>query len=242
MKPIEVAAGIEIIDLAVYLKRENMLVIGDVHLGYEGALASRGVLLPRFQLNDATERLERIFSALEAGKLEAVVVNGDLKHEFARISEQEWREVLKFLDFLLAHSSQVIIVKGNHDVKLLPIARKRGIVVSESIDINGTFICHGDSIPGSADFKKARTVIVGNEHPAVSIREGARVELYKCFISGKWQGKKMLVMPSFSQVSVGTDILKGQFISPFMGQDLSSFGLFVVGSETYYFGKVRNLQ
>src|SRR3989344_741692 len=247
MKTVEILPGVEIADLALYLRKENILVIGDVHLGYESAMAKQGVFMPRFQFRDTIERLERIFSLLkqrkkaEGIKFEAVVVNGDLKHDFATITEQEWRDILKLRDFLLVQSEQVILVKGNHDIKLAPIARKRGIVLVESIAINDKFVCHGHVVPDSSGFKGAKIVIVGNEHPAVSFRDGARSELYKCFILGRWGKKKMVVMPSFNQITIGTDILKERFISPFMQQDLGSFDVFAVGDAAYHFGKVRGL-
>ncbi|MBI2144137.1 metallophosphoesterase [Candidatus Woesearchaeota archaeon] len=240
MALVEILPGIEIADLALYLKKERILVIGDVHLGFEEAMARQGVFLPRFQFKDTIDRLGKIFPLLQQ-KLEAIVINGDLKHEFASISSQEWREILKFFDFLLRHSKQIIIVKGNHDVKLSPIARKRNIAVVENIAANDKFICHGHIVPGSSEFEKSKIVIVGNEHPAVSLREGARSELYKCFLVGKWQDKKMVVMPSFNQVTIGSDILKEKFISPFMRQDLGRFEVFVAGDKVYPFGKVRSL-
>lgn len=247
---VDVLPGIAIADLALYLKEENILVIGDVHLGYEEAMRRQGVFMPRFQFKDTIGRLESIFSQLQrlknsgsgtSGKLEAIVVNGDLKHDFGSISDQEWRDILKLLDLLLQHAGQVILVKGNHDIKLAPIARKRNIVVVENIAINDKFVCHGHQVPESGEFKQSKIVIVGNEHPAVSLREGARSELYKCFLLGKWKGKKMIVMPSFNQVTIGTDILKEKFISPFMRQDLGQFEVFVVGEEIHKFGKVKNL-
>ena len=248
MDMIEALPGIETADLALYLKKENIMVIGDVHLGYEEAMAKHGVFMPRFQFKDTISRLEKIFSLLQQRikglkkeKLEAVVVNGDLKHDFGTISDQEWREILKFIDFLLEHAGQVILIKGNHDIKLAPIARKRGIVVVENIAINDKFICHGHEVHASKEFEKSKVVIVGNEHPAVSLRDGARSELYKCFVVGKWKSKKMIVMPSFNQITIGTDILKEKFISPFMQQNLSSFEVFVVGDQVYHFGKVRNI-
>ena len=48
-------------------------------------------------------------------------------------------------------------------------------------------------------------------------------------------------MPSFNQITIGTDILKERFISPFMQQDLGSFDVFAVGDAAYHFGKVRGL-
>jgi uncharacterized protein len=244
MKPVKIMAGIDAVDLVIHLKKENIVVIGDVHLGYEEAMTKQGILMPRFQFKDTIERLEKIFSTLktESKKLEAVVVNGDLKHEFGSISDQEWREILKLIDFFMIHSKQVILIKGNHDVKLSPIARKRDITLVENIAINDKFICHGHVVPESKEFEKAKTLIVGNEHPAVSLSDETRKETYKCFLLGKWNKKKMIVMPSFNQITIGTDILNEDFISPFMKQDLSNFELFVVGNETFHFGKVKNVK
>ncbi len=240
MNIVELTPGIEIVDLALFLKKESIAVIGDVHLGYEDAMRRHGVFLPRFQFKDTIDRLGKIFALLQTTKkkLEAIVINGDLKHDFGIISDQEWRDILKLMDFLLGHAQQLILVRGNHDIKLSPIARKRNIIVVENIAINDKFICHGHQVPGSEEFKKSKIVIVGNEHPAISLREGARSELYKCFLLGKWDKKRMVVMPSFNQITIGTDILKEKFISPFMQQDLGRFEVFAVGDKAYHLGKV----
>ena len=39
----EIMEGVEIANLALYIKQLNSLVIGDVHIGYEEALNRRGV-------------------------------------------------------------------------------------------------------------------------------------------------------------------------------------------------------
>src|ERR1700704_265752 len=50
MDRIEVAKGVEATrDFALLLREERALVISDLHLGFEGALAEQGVSIPRFQ-------------------------------------------------------------------------------------------------------------------------------------------------------------------------------------------------
>ncbi|MBI2575164.1 metallophosphoesterase [Candidatus Woesearchaeota archaeon] len=257
-----ISEGIKIVDLALYLERHKTLVIGDVHLGFEEAMNRQGVLLPRFQYRDTVERLGRVFDEVgraygdrdrdrglgnggSGKKLKAVVVNGDLKHEFGVISEQEWRDVLKFLDLLLQRAEKVVLIKGNHDIILSPIARKRNIEVQDHyfLEAPGSiYISHGHKIPEDADFRKAKTIIMGNEHPAVTIRDGARAELFKCFLKGKWKGRELIAMPSFNQVTIGTDVLKEKFISPFLKGRLDGFEVFVVDDRTYRFGKLGNLK
>ena len=56
----EIQRGIEIIDLALYLKKEKILIISDLHLGYEEALNKQGYLIPRFQFEEIIKKLKSI--------------------------------------------------------------------------------------------------------------------------------------------------------------------------------------
>jgi len=235
----EITAHIEIIDLG--LKVDHTLIIADLHIGYEEALNKQGVMVPRFQFKDLYERLEKM---LKKAKPEIIVINGDIKHEFGRISEQEWRETLKILDLLLKNSKKVILVKGNHDTILGPIAEKRGVEIVESYEIDrkegNIIVLHGDKedeIP-----KNIKTIIIGHEHPAVSIRDDLRSETYKCFLKGKYKKKDLIVLPSLNLVTEGTDVMKENLLSPFLKQNLDNFEAFVVGDKVYGFGKLKNLK
>ena len=119
--------NLEIVDLALFF--DSTLVIADIHIGYEEALNKQGVLVPRLQFGEMVKRMESIFNKLKNKKIEKIVVNGDLKHEFGTISEQEWRNTLKFLDLLAKHCDEIILIKGNHDTILGPIAKKRNVKV-----------------------------------------------------------------------------------------------------------------
>ena len=60
----QIAKDIEIVDLALYLTKENILVLADTHIGYEEALNKQGVLIPRFQFKEIIQRLDGILKAL----------------------------------------------------------------------------------------------------------------------------------------------------------------------------------
>jgi uncharacterized protein len=232
-----ISKGIEIIDLALYLKKHNALVIGDIHLGFEESLTKQGILMPRFQFKDTMQRIEGILAKVkEPGK---IIINGDLKHEFGSISSQEWNDAMRMFEFLKKHSEKIVLVKGNHDIILAPIARRQGIDIVDDYWLGDILITHGHVIPKNAE--KAKTVIIGDEHPAVSIREGARSELFKCFLKGSWHKKLLIAMPSFNMVTTGTDILKEKMQSPFLRQDLSDFDVYVVADKVYEFGKLGKI-
>src|SRR3989338_5870134 len=241
----EIATGIKIVDTELWFEAEKVLVINDLHIGYEEALHRKGVLVPRFQLEQIIAKLKIILQKTKPAK---VIINGDLKHEFGKVLRQEWREVLHFLDFLLANVSEVIIIKGNHDPIIKPIADKRGILVTNEYALGDTLIVHGDEIVET----DAKRIVIGHEHPAITIRESSKWEKYKCFLKGTWKSKgkdskkkglkELIAVPSFNPLLEGTDVLKEQLLSPFL-EDIRNFEVYVVGEkETLFFGKIKNLK
>lgn len=237
----EILAGIEIIDLA--LKVGNTLVIADTHIGYEEAINKQGILIPRFQFKGIIERLEKIFKQAKK-PIYTFIINGDVKHEFGRISETEWRHTLAMLDFISNHCKEIVIVKGNHDTIIGPIAEKRNIKIVEHYLITNNkkriLIIHGDKFPKR--LPKCDVIIIGHQHPAITLREGVRSELYRCFLKGKYKKSKLIVLPAFTLVSEGSDILKEEILTPFLKQNLDDFYVYPVADEVYEFGKVRDVK
>ena len=234
----KVLPKMEIVDLALYF--DSTLVIADVHIGYEEALNKQGILVPRLQFEEIVKRIGAIFRQLKGRKLKTIVVNGDLKHEFGTISEQEWRNTLKFIDLLGKHCKEIILIKGNHDTILGPIAKKRNVKVLDKIGIGRVLITHGNKVPDT--FKSYNTIIIGHEHPAVSLREGPRIERFKCFLKGKYKGRNLIVQPSFNSMVEGTDIFRDKILSPLLHQNLDNFDVFIVEDKVYEFGKLGTLR
>jgi len=264
----KITKDIVIVDLALYSNR--VLIISDTNVGYEESLNKQGVFVPRFQFKEIILRLEKIFEKLKNKPIDTIVINGDVKHEFGTISNQEWRHTLRLLDFLSGHCKEVILIKGNHDKILGPIAKKRDVKVvdyykiykgsmkneSTKISINKEstknkslkknkdgkiLVIHGDKIPSDGLLEETSTIIIGHEHPAVSIRDTSRVETFKCYLKGKWKSKVLIVQPSFNLVTEGTNILNEDVLSPFLKQDLKKFDVFIIADKVYEFGKVKNL-
>ena len=232
--------NIEIIDLALYLIKEKTLIISDLLIGIEESLNKQGILIPRFQFEDFLNKLKLI---LEKVKVEKIVFNGDLKHEFGEISQQEWYNILKLFDFL--QDKEIIIIKGNHDPILKPIAEKRNLKLVESYNLDDVTILHGDKILLNLN----KVIIMGHEHPAISLKRGRRIERYLCFLKGKYNNKMLIVMPSFNLLTHGSDILKENLLSPYL-DDIESFEVFVVEpsedlkslSKILYFGKIKDIR
>jgi putative SbcD/Mre11-related phosphoesterase len=263
MKILEVLPGIRIVGLTLWLEREKTIVFSDTHLGYEEYLNKQGILVPRFQYKEIIEHLKEVLSETRP---ERIVINGDLKHEFGRISEQEWSEVMRFLDFLKGY--EVILVRGNHDNILGPIAsqlalnasaakraqgggermlHKRGPIpalVVPNFKLNKKLITHGNSIPDKKTLEEITSIIIGHDHPALGLREEGRVEKIKCFLTGKWKDKNLIAVPSFNFVTEGVDVLKETLLSPMLkNQNLDEFtAIGVEKKEILDFGKLSRIR
>ena len=228
----------KIIDSALLIK--DYLIISDLHLGYEYALNRQGFMIPRFQYKKIIKRLNEISDASNATK---IIINGDLKHEFGKISKQEWDEVVDFIEFLKKHFDEIILIKGNHDNFTGFIAEKSGLEVYENYSVENYIVMHGDKIP--QDFKEIKedTVIIGHEHPSIGLRSAERVEKVKCFLKGKVNDKKFIVMPSFNFITEGSDCLQEKTISPFLKDvSLGDFEVLAVENfEVMNFGKINNI-
>ena len=173
----EIQKNIEMIDLALYLKESKTLIIADTHIGYEESLNKQGIMITRFHFKELIKRLEKI---LKKVRPKTIIINGDIKHEFGKISDQEWRNTLKLIDFLAKHCKNLILLKGNHDKILGPIAKKRNITTADNIIINNILITHGNKL--IKELKDIKTIIIGHEHPAINLKDGAIVEKFKCLL------------------------------------------------------------
>ena len=128
--------------------------------------------------------------------------------------------------------------------KNILIKNKKSQQSSEKIKIinkNKILVLHGDNIPDKKLLKNVATIVIGHEHPAVSVKEGPREELFKAFLVGKWKKYNLIAQPSFNLVTEGTDVLKEGLMSPFLKGNIKKFDAFIVADKLYKFGKLKDL-
>jgi uncharacterized protein len=228
----------EIADLGLFI--DDTLIISDLHIGYEQSLNREGIMVPKFQYKLILERINEILTRYNVTR---VVVNGDLKHEFGRITRQEWLEAKNFIEFLQENFNEVILIKGNHDNFTKFIAEKSDLAVYETYSLGDYIIMHGDKIPDDIMAKENSNIIIGHEHPCIGIRNGERLEKIKCFLKGTYKEKNLIVMPSFNFVTEGSDILHEKPLSPFLkNRSTEKFEVYGVENfEVLYFGKIKDI-
>lgn len=225
-------------------KTERVLVIGDLHLGFGELLGISGVNVGKQMFDEMINDFNEIFG--EVGDVDKIVLLGDIKHDFGGILKQEWSDITKIIDYLNEKCKKLIIIKGNHDTILLPIARKKKLRLWDLYVWKEFCFTHGDDdFPEIWKNRKIKYLIVGHGHPAVKLREtgGLKVEKYKCFLVGKFRGKKIIVVPSFAEYYVGSDPREGEMVLAW-DVNLKDFCVFVVGEnlEVLDFGILRKLK
>ncbi|MFQ5762946.1 MAG: metallophosphoesterase, partial [Candidatus Bathyarchaeia archaeon] len=149
---------------------ECVLVVADLHLGYEYELAGQGINLPS-QTPKILDSLIRLLEKFKPGRL---LILGDLKHNIPRLSIQEWYDLPPFFEEVRRRVAMAELIPGNHDggvtriaSSALKILSRRGVLVNSGKERVGFF--HGHTWPAPRIFE-ADTWVVGHNHPAVMFR------------------------------------------------------------------------
>ena len=202
--------------LLIEEKGKRILVIGDLHLGYEEMMNRAGVFISRKMYQEMIDDLNKIFE--NAGKIDIIVLLGDVKHDFGGLMKQEWNDVLQLCDYLrdkIGKKGKIVITRGNHDNFLKTVAWKFKDKKIEIVDyfVMGKYcFLHGDKIYDIVKNKNVGIVVLGHGHPALTLIDKTKSEKYKCFLEGKWKGKRVIIAPSFIEYSEGSDPREGNFM------------------------------
>jgi uncharacterized protein len=238
----ELLKGIIAEDLFLYLPAYKTFIVSDIHIGYEESLNRQGVLIPRHNYDTLILRLEKALESIKKKSIiKKIIINGDLIHEFGKVSRKEKELTNKFIKFLTQYG-EVLLIEGNHD-KALKYFIEKEVVITDKIVLGDILIIHGDKLPSKDTLKNIKTLIIGHEHPSVALASGSRMEKFKCFLKGKYLKKNLIVTPSCNLFIEGTDVLREKMLSPLLKKvDILTFETYLVEDKIYDFGKLKDLQ
>ena len=203
------------------------LIISDLHLGYEIAMAREGFYLPRV-FHEVVGDLKDLIKRERPKRL---IINGDLKHSFI----PEWREraeLKAFFEEIGPLVEEIVLVRGNHDVGTLWL-RELGVEVVDELELGRWKLVHGHRVVEGGRF------IIGHEHPAIRLRDevGAIVKVPAFLL-----GEKLIVLPAFSPWAYGNDVLR-EIVSPFLRFYPEDFRVLVpLDNELLDFGRLSQLR
>ncbi len=152
-------------DAALLLREEleNVLVVSDLHIGWEVALAEEGIHLPS-QTEKLSARLQKLIASEKPDRL---IVLGDVKHTVAKIELEEWRDVPSFFEETSRLVPRVQVVPGNHDGNLEALLPETVEVLSpHGVVLGDVGLFHGHTWP-DAKMLGCNTLVAGHVHPMV---------------------------------------------------------------------------
>ncbi|MEM3781683.1 MAG: metallophosphoesterase [Candidatus Micrarchaeaceae archaeon] len=238
---------IEILDgqAILHIKSLDALVCSDLHLGYEGVMAERGIFLPKANLSRIKHDIEKAVQKTNASK---VIVAGDIKNEFSKVHLEEFNEFDEFVNFTKQIGiSRLVLIKGNHDNFVDKYKEPFNIEIYRQETLFGKYlIFHGEKLPKASD---CDFMIMGHAHPAIAVFNKIGVkEKIKCFLYGRLNnGKHIIVLPAmnFYAENVEMNIEDVSELSPVFGKlvNVNDLRAFCIGDgETLDFGKIGNLR
>lgn len=240
----ELTSDIELIDGVpiAYIRSLRALVFSDLHLGYEGQMAKKGVFVPKVNLKRITEAISH--SANGRG-IERLIIVGDIKNDFSTVDTEEFNELYELINFAKQKGFSLVLIKGNHDNFVDRYKEPFKLEVhSQSAHMGDYYFFHGEELPEIPE--GASTLIMGHEHPAIVITNKAgRREKLKCFLYGKYRKKDLLVLPAMNFFAAGTEmnVHSPDLLSPVLSPSgLRNMRAIAVGyGSTEDFGKISDL-
>jgi hypothetical protein len=175
----------------------DVLVVTDLHLGFEGELREHGIRIP----SQTNQILQELLNIIERAKARRLVILGDVKHGVPSISYDEWRHIPRFLETLSSKVSSLDIIMGNHDGDLLPLTpRIIRIHPPQGMKVGDAWLVHGHALP-APEARNAGFVVMGHIHPAIELtdRFGFRL-IQPVWLKCRGKSSTVVVMPPFNRL------------------------------------------
>ncbi|MEM2954383.1 MAG: metallophosphoesterase [Candidatus Nanoarchaeia archaeon] len=231
---VEIDKGVEICDLGLWIPKYSILAFADFHLGYNFSLIEKGIYVPQNQIKDTLERLEKTFRLLNK-KPKKIILLGDLKHDFGNLPFEVYREIQRFISFLLKWCEEIILIKGNHDTTV-----PKYVKIKKFYKFKEFLFCHGDVLPDKTLLKNIKTIIMGHLHPTVTLTDDFVSEKVKVFVKSKYKFKTLIILPAFNLITEGAGFYEN-VACPFIKNLEGEIWAIPEFNTPLYFGKQSNL-
>ena len=146
---------------------KRILVVADLHIGWEAALIEKGIHVP----SQTPKILTKMLRLIKLCGPTDLVLLGDVKHAVAKIKMEEWRDVPELLETLLETVPNIQVIPGNHDGNLKALLPTEvEMLPAKGTTIGGVGLFHGHAWP-APELLQCKTLIMGHVHPVVALRD-----------------------------------------------------------------------
>ena len=147
--------------------RERVLIVADLHIGWEVALIEEGIHVP----SQTSKMRDKLLRLIDLCKPTSILMLGDIKHTIARVELGEWKDIPELFETLTQKVNDIKVVLGNHDGNLEPLLPSSvRMFPSTGTVIEDVGFFHGNAWP-SPELLQCRSLVIGHVHPTVMFRD-----------------------------------------------------------------------
>jgi putative SbcD/Mre11-related phosphoesterase len=146
---------------------DRILVVSDLHIGWERLLSKRGIHVP-----PQTPRIKNtLLRLIKECKPTQVVFLGDVKDAIVKMEMEEWLDIPDFFKDIQKKVPNLQVILGNHDGNLEPLLPENVKIYPPTGTCFGDVgLLHGHAWP-ALELLECRSLILGHLHPTVIIRD-----------------------------------------------------------------------
>jgi putative SbcD/Mre11-related phosphoesterase len=150
-------------------QKTRTMIIADLHIGWEMALAEKGIHVP----TQTPKLLKKLMALITDYQPQKLLVLGDVKHTVATAQMSEWHDIPDFFNELKKQVQEIFVIRGNHDGNLEPLLPEAvKIQPATGITVGEIGFFHGHQWP-SPTLLGCKTLVMGHVHPMVAFRDPA---------------------------------------------------------------------
>ena len=155
---------------------ERVLVVGDMHIGWEVNLAQQGIHIP----SQTSKLLDRLIDIIRKSNPTRILFLGDVKDTVVGAELEEWKDIPEFFEKLVPLVSDIQIIQGNHDGNIEPMTPPQVKILPPSgIALWGKYgLFHGHAWP-APELLGCESLIQGHLHPVVAFTDALGYRITK---------------------------------------------------------------
>jgi len=153
--------------LLLHKSKEQVLIVSDLHIGWEVALAQEGIHVP----SQTPKMKDKLLKLIDLYKPTSLLFLGDVKHAIAKVELEEWKDIPDLFETLSKKVSDIKVVLGNHDGNLEPLLPTSvRILPTTGMALWDAGFFHGNAWP-APELLNCRNLVIGHVHPTVMFRD-----------------------------------------------------------------------
>jgi len=168
---------------------ERVLVVADLHIGWEVSLAQKGIHVP----SQTPKLLDKMIQLIKATTPTSIIFLGDIKHAVEKVEFEEWKDVPEFFQKLSEIVQDIQVVPGNHDGNLDALTTPNVKIHSSSgIRLWNRFaLLHGHAWP-KIDLLGCETMVMAHLHPVVTFTDELGFRMIRpAWMRARVEGRKL---------------------------------------------------